>query len=114
VQRGNILFAVEDFAFAVPSLSLDEQEHTVGAQLAAQGLNPVNITPEAHKACNRERQVAQRPMAVLRYEVSDLSRLPDEVLQQVQSGKFHSAAVGACQPREGSDFAGYRIAILLF
>ena len=115
VQRGNILFAVEDFAFAVPSLSLDEQEHTVGAQLAAQGLNPVNITPEAHKACNRERQVAQRPMAVLRYEVSDLTRLPDEVVQKLEGGRFKSAEVGACDPRDASsDFTSFRIAILLF
>jgi uncharacterized protein YkwD len=115
VQHGNTLFAVEDFSNAVPTLSLGEQEHQVGSQLAALGLHPVNITSEARKACNREKQVAQRPMAVLRYEVSDLTRLPDEVVQKLEGGRFKSAEVGACDPRDASsDFTSFRIAILLF
>jgi uncharacterized protein YkwD len=115
VQSGNILFAVEDFSLAVVSLSLSDQEREVGSQLAARGLHPVNVTSDARKACNREHLPAEtKPLLVLRYEVSDLSRLPDEVVQKVQGGKYHSAAVGACEPLEGSDFAGFRVAILLF
>jgi uncharacterized protein YkwD len=116
VQHGNTLFAVEDFSNAVPTLSLGEQEHQVGSQLAAYGLNPVNITSDARKVCNREHGAATpRPQLVLRYEVSDLSRLPDEVMQKLDSGKFRSASVGACDPRDASsDFTSFRIAILLF
>jgi uncharacterized protein YkwD len=114
VQSGGTLFAVEDFSNAVLSLSLGEQEHKVGSQLAARGL-PVNITSGARKACNRERGYSDvKPQLVLRYEVSDLSRLPDAVVQKLESGKFKSAAVGACEARDASDFAAFRIAILLF
>jgi hypothetical protein len=115
VQSGNTLFAVEDFSTAVASLSYSDQEREVQSQLAAQGLHAVKATSDARKACNRERGFAEaKPLLVLRYEVSDLSRLPDEVLEKLQSGKYHSASVGACDPREGSDFTGFRIAILLF
>ena len=46
VQSGGMLFAVEDFAATVATLSLGEQEHTVGAQLAAAGLVKQN-SPKA-------------------------------------------------------------------
>jgi uncharacterized protein YkwD len=115
VQSGNTLFAVEDFSAAVASLSFSDQEREVQSQLAAQGLHPVHVTSDARKACNRERGFTEaKPSLVLRYEVSDLSRLPDEVVEKLQGGKYHSASVGACEPREGSDFAGFRIAILLY
>lgn len=114
VESGNTLFAVEDFSNAVPSLSLGEQEHQVSSQLAARGLS-VNITSGARKACNREPGYSDvKPQMVLRYEVSDLRRLPDEVVQKLENGKFISAAVGACEARDASDFAAFRIAILLF
>lgn len=114
VRSGSTLFAVEDFSNAVPSMSLGEQEHQVGSQLAARGL-PVSITSGARKACNREPGNSDvKPQMVLRYEVSDLSRLPNEVVQKLENGTFKSAAVGACEPRNSSEFAAFRIAILLF
>jgi uncharacterized protein YkwD len=116
IRKGNMLFAVEDFSNAVPSMSLGEQEHQVGSQLAAHGLNPVNITSGARKACNRQPGYSDvKPQLVLRYELSDLSRLPNEVVEKLESGRYKSAAVGACEPRDASsDFAAFRIAILLY
>lgn len=115
VQAGNMLFAVEDFSAAVPSLSLEEQERQISSQLAAHGLRNVSTTPDARKTCELDRGWAgQKPASVLRYETPDLTRLPDDIDQKVSSGRFHAAAVGACEA-EGSDvFARYRIAILLF
>jgi hypothetical protein len=55
-----------------------------------------------------------RPASVLRYEVSDLSRLPDDIEQKAKSGKYQSASVGACNAGGTGSFSRFRIAILLF
>jgi len=115
VQFGNTLFAVEDFSTAVPSLSLEQQEQQVASQIAAHGLRPVSETTDARKTCELDRGWAgPKPASVLRYEMSDLAHLPEEILQKVDSGKFHSASVGACNAGGSSEFARFRVAILLF
>jgi uncharacterized protein YkwD len=115
VQSGGMLFAVEDFSAAVPALNLDAQELQVASQLAAHGLRMVSETADARKTCYMDRGWSgQKPLSVVRYETSDLSRLPDDVEQKLQGSKFHSAAVGACDAGSSAGFTRFRIAILLF
>lgn len=116
VQSSGMLFAVEDFSAAVPVLNLDAQELQVGSLLSSRGLRLVSATPEARRTCDLDRGWAgQRPLYVLRYETGDLNRLPDELDQRLQGGKFKGAAVGACDAGgSGGAFARFRIAILLF
>jgi hypothetical protein len=115
VQSGNMLFAVEDFSTTVASLSLDDQEKQVASQLSGHGLQVASGSSDARKTCELDRGWSgPKPSAVLRYEMSDLSHLPDEVLQKAASGKYQSAAVGACKSGGASEFARFRIAILLF
>jgi uncharacterized protein YkwD len=115
VQAGGMLFAVEDFSAAVPTLNLDAQELQVAAQLSARGLRMVNATADARRTCYMDRGWSgQKPLSVVRYETPDLSRLPDDVEQKVQSEKFHSAAVGACDAGSSAGFTRFRIAILLY
>jgi cysteine-rich secretory family protein len=115
VQSGNTLFAVEDFSTAVPEFSQDEQERKVAAQLDSQGLVVVTGSAEARKTCQLDKGWAgPKPAIVLRYEMSDLTTLPDEVSQKVNSGKYHSAAIGACAASGSSEFTRFRVAILLF
>jgi len=114
LQRGSLLFAVEDFATVVPALTLDAQESQVASDIAARGIREINSTADARKTCELNQGWAgQRPVSVLRYETSDLRRLPEDVGRKVGSGKYRSAAVGACQAA-GGDFAHFRIAILLY
>jgi Cysteine-rich secretory protein family len=115
VQSGNMLFAVEDFSTAVPAFSQDEQERKVAAQLDSHGLVVVTGSADARKTCQLDKGWAgAKPAIVLRYEMSDLSNLPEEVSEKVNSGKYHSAAVGACAPSGSSQFTRFRVAILLF
>jgi uncharacterized protein YkwD len=114
-QSGGLLFAVEDFAAVVPVLSLDTQEMQVGAQLAARGFRLVNATLDARKTCDLDRGWSgQRPASVMRYETSDLSRLPGDIEQKLRGGNSHTAAVGACEAGGAMGFARYRIAIVLY
>jgi hypothetical protein len=51
----------------------------------------------------------------LRWQGSDLSRLPEVLEQQFSTGRFHTAAVGACNTgNEGPGFTTYRLAVMLF
>ena len=115
VQGNGMLFAVEDFSLAVPELNLDAQELQVATQLSARGLRMVSATSEARKTCDMDRGWAgQKPLAVLRYETPDLSRLPDDIEAKLQSGKYKSAAVGACDAGSSAGFSRFRIAVLLY
>jgi Cysteine-rich secretory protein family len=115
VQLGNTLFAVEDFSAAVPALTRDAQEQEVASQLTAHGLRSVNFTADARRTCELDRGWAgQKPATVLRYETADLTHLPDDIAKKLETGRYHSAAVGACDAGASRDFTRFRIAILLF
>jgi hypothetical protein len=115
VQSGNMLFAVQDFAEAIPALNLEAQEMQVATLLSSRGLRMVKETSDARKTCDMDRGfVGTRPSTVLRYETTDLSRFPEDIDQKVQSGKYRSAAIGACDAGGSSGFTRFRIAILLF
>jgi uncharacterized protein YkwD len=115
VQSGNMLFAVQDFSQAVPNLNLDVQEMRVGTLLSSRGLRMVQETSDARKTCDMDRGfTGPKPLSVLRYETADLRRLPEDIDQKVQSGRYRAAAVGACDAGGPAGFTRYRIAILLF
>lgn len=115
VQSGNMLFAVEDFSTSVPSLSLDEQEQQVASQLSGHDLHVTTGSADARKTCELDRGWAgPKPNTVLRYEMSDINHLPDEVTQKLNSGKYHSATIGACHSASSSEFTRFRVAILLY
>ena len=115
---GLMLFAVQDFSQLVANLSLEQQERQVSAQLAARGLRvsyAIGASDDARKTCQMDRGWAgNRPGLVMRYEASDLSRLPDDLEQNIQSGRYRAAAVGACGAGGGRGFTHFRIAVLLF
>ena len=112
VQSGTLLFAVEDFSAAVPLLGLDAQESrwfAVGRARSA----AAERTDDARKTCEMDRGWAgQRPLSVLRYETSDLSRLPADIEQRVQGGKYQRRGGGRLRGRGAGGFTRFRIAIL--
>jgi uncharacterized protein YkwD len=137
-QRNGQLFAVEDFSRAVADLSLDEQERELAALLKARGLRLLNgggtmagasgpsgsaavasgstIVDEARQTCSLDKGYAgkHQPSFLLRYTTADLESLPVALSQQIRSGRYHSVAIGACAPVSRSDFANYRLAVLLY
>jgi uncharacterized protein YkwD len=116
VQSGNLLFAVQDFSVGVPQLSIEQQESKIDSQLSARGMRVVDAALDARKTCGMDRGWAgQQPFAVLRYETSSLSTLPEDIEQKLRTGKYHAAAVGACDASgSAGGFTRFRIAILLY
>lgn len=116
-ERGGSLYAVEDFAVTVQALSPPQVEQRVRELLREQGITAFGSSMEAKRACRMTSGMPQdsRIRALVRFQTSDLSRLPDQVAEQIRRGGFTKAAVGGCAPEGGQqDFTTYRVAILFY
>jgi hypothetical protein len=117
VKKGGNYYAVEDFADGVAQLGPEQIEQKIGALLQQRGLQMAEQTQDARQTCEMDHGTAggSAPRFVMRWEGSDLSRLPDVLEQKIASKQFHKAAVGACDsgnPSQG--FTTYKVAVLLY
>jgi Cysteine-rich secretory protein family len=109
------LFAVQDFSRKVADLSLQQQEAKIVALLNETSLQAADATEDARKTCAMDRGYAgSSVLYVVRFEVTDLSKLPDELLQQIHSRKYRKGAVGACLAGDDGGFTRYRLAVMLY
>ena len=115
-ERNGILFAVEDFSLAAGKLSVEEQEATINAKLRSRGLRLLSYTGDARRSCLLDNGYAGNhvPSFVLHYATTDLQTLPDILEKRIQTGKYHSAVVGACPSDAKVGFSNYRVAVLLY
>ncbi len=116
VDGGEELFAVEDFARVVTLLSIEEQEKRIGKLFAARGLRLIKIGDDARKSCELDREYAgsSKPRYIAQYETPNISQLPESLEKELQSGRYKTAAVGACPPRKSSGAAPFRIIVMLY
>jgi len=116
VTRGtNGLFAVQDFSRQVADLNLMQQEEKVISLLKATSLEAAEATVDARKTCGMDKGYSGTAVLyVIRFEVTDLSKLPIELLQKVESRRYKKSAVGACLGGDTGGFTRYRIAVLLY
>ena len=117
VKRGGNYYAVEDFADGVAQLGPEQIEQKIGQLLQQKGLQPAGQTQDARQTCEMDHGSAggSAPRFVMRWEGSDLSRLPDVLEQRIATGQYHKAAVGACgssHPEQG--FTTYKVAVMLY
>jgi hypothetical protein len=119
VERHGTLYAVEDFADGVETLSAAQVERKVGDLLRAQNIQAVGasdpLTAQAKQACSANQGIPAGARFAIRFQTSDLSQLPSQAGEQIATGKYTKAAVGACTPSgsQGS-FTVYRVAILFY
>src|ERR1700691_1312245 len=98
VRRGGNYYAVEDFADGVAGLGPEQIEQKIAGLLQQKGLQSAGLTQDARQTCEMEHGSAggSAPRFIMRWEGTDLSRLPQVLEQRIASGKFQKAAVGAC------------------
>jgi uncharacterized protein YkwD len=113
------LYAAEDFSLATEKLSLNEQEAKI-RQLISDMKVLTDDNPEhtrwndARQSCPMRDGNAGKPAAVVRFETSDLNSLPPKLQAMLASGKYRSAAVGACDAGDGNSFTRFRLVVLLY
>ena len=111
------LFAVQDFSLPVTVLSIEQQEKKVISLMTAAGMRRVSASDDARITCEMDTGISAsitRSVQAMRFEVSDLSKLPEGVEKNLRGQSFQKAEVGACQASNAPGFAHYRVAILLF
>jgi uncharacterized protein YkwD len=90
-------------------------EPVEASAVSSRGVNVINAPEDARKTCEMERGWAGgRPGLVVRYETGDLSRLPGELEQKLQTGRYRVAAVGACEAGSSRGFTRFRVAVVLY
>jgi uncharacterized protein YkwD len=115
VEDQGLFFAVEDFGRSVPALTPESVEHQVQKLLQARGFPPAPSNEDARKTCTMPQGQAGTPKLVIQWDGSDISHLPDTVIQQLDKTRYTSAAVGACPGRQpNQQFTSYHIAVLLY
>jgi hypothetical protein len=125
VRAHGTLYAVADFSKSVASLSPEQVETTVGKLLVAKGLTLMPDASGARRYCalndgESSESLGLKARSLMRWQSSDAAKLPPQLEQQLASGKFKQAAVGACDAKGGGSvaggpvFSGFRVAVLLF
>ena len=116
IEGGEQLYAVEDFARVVALLSIEEQEKQVGKLVAAHGLRLLKIADDARRTCELGREYSgdSNPRFVAHYETPTISLLPEGLEKELQSGRYRTAAVGACPPKKSGGAGLFRIVVMLY
>jgi hypothetical protein len=117
VKRDGNYYAVDDFASTVANLGAEQVEQKIGQLLQQRGLQPAGLTQQARQTCEMDSGSAggTKPWFIMRWEGTDLGRLPDVLEQKISTGKYHKAAVGACSSgNAGQGFTTYKIAVMLY
>lgn len=120
VASRSVLYAVADYSKGVPALSVPEVEARVAGLIRVSGVSILGNPAQARAACAMDSGMPPstarpQPRFVMRWQDSDLSHLPQQLVDQLSSGTYRQAAVGSCPARsvEGS-FTAYRVAALLY
>jgi hypothetical protein len=114
-ENQGMLFAVEDFARNVPTLSNEAIERQIAKLLQDRGFPPAPSNADARKTCEMPKGQEGTPRLVIRWDGADINELPAAVVQQLDKTKYTSAAVGACPSEElNPQFTTYHIAVLLY
>jgi hypothetical protein len=117
VARGGELYAVADYAHAVPVLTQTQVEAGIAGMLRANGLTVLNNASEARAYCASSGRFTGTgaPNFLMRWQSPDVSELPPELATRVASGAYRQASVGSCPAQNvNGSFTVYRTAVLLY
>ncbi len=112
-------YAVADYSALVENLNPMQVEARVAALVHVSGVPILVNSALARSACAGDddllRSPSARPAWMIRWQDSDLSHLPRQLVSQLGSGKYRQAAVGSCPAQDdGGAFTSYRVAVLLY
>jgi hypothetical protein len=115
VEHNGELFAVEDFAHALRTLTRQQQEQQVAAVLVNQGVRVQADPTIARSYCgNAPMRMHPLPRLIMNYTTTDLQRLPQLLQGRIASGRARAAAVGACGLDSRDGFTAYHMIVLLY
>jgi hypothetical protein len=120
VAARGVLYAVADYSRGVQSLTQTQVEARVAGMIRQSGV-AISASPSvARAACMMNGGVprsadASPPGFIMRWQDSEMRRLPQPLIDRLASGRYREAVVGSCSAggAEGT-FTAYRVAVLLY
>ena len=120
VAGRGVLYAVADYERAVPVLTQSQVEAAIAGLLRHSGITVLRDTTAARSACVTDRRLSRseagpQPGLVFRWQDSDLTHLPQALMDRISSPQYSQAAVGSCPAQDVKGaFTTYRVAVLLY
>lgn len=120
VANHGVLYAVADYAQAVPVLTTSGVEAAVANQLQLRRMTVLRDTADARRVCAQAGNAkvdwsGGQPSFLMQWQGPDVAQLPKPLLDRLASGHYHQATVGSCAPRDvEGQFTVYRVAVLLY
>jgi len=115
-SRG-ILYAVADYSHAVRSLSQSQVEAAIANLIRVSGIAILADPTVARSYCATDHGPpgSKSPGFIMFWQGPDLTRLPQQLVDRLSSGRYHRAAIGNCPTENAQNaFTAYRIAVLLY
>jgi hypothetical protein len=121
-SRG-VLYVVADFERAVSVLTQSQAEAAIAGLLQHNGITVLCDTADttaARAVCVTDKtlsrsEAGRHPGFVLRWQESDLTHLPQALMEQINTPRYSQAAVGSCPAQDvKGTFTTYRVAVLLY
>ncbi len=120
VASRGVLYATADYSRGVEALSQDQVESRFSELIENTGVKVLADHRFARSACLMANGMPKsdgtsQPTFIMRWEGSDMTHLPKQLVDRLASRQFQQAAVGSCQGRgDDGTFTSYRVAVLLY
>jgi Cysteine-rich secretory protein family len=120
IASHDALYVVADLERAVPALTQSQVEAAIAGLLRHSGIAVLRDPTAARDTCVTDEtlssaEVGRHPGFVLRWQDSDMTTLPQALVEQIKTPKYSEAAVGSCPPQNvNGPFTTYRVAVLLY
>jgi len=119
IAARGVLWAVADYTRAVQTMGAAEVESRIAALIRPSGVKILSDPTLARQACRMDQGIPRTqggPQAtfVMRWQGADLNRLPQPLVEKLQSGQYTKASVGSCPAQTDQSFSAYRLAVLLY
>lgn len=120
VASRGVLYSTADYSRAVLALTQAQVESRFAEMLQRAGVKVLDDHALARSACMMDSGLPKAgsnapPSVLLRWEGSNLTRLPKDLVDHLASKRFYEAAVGSCDAHgDQGTFTSYRVAVLLY
>jgi len=115
-----VLYATADYSRNVVELSRAQVEFRVAQMLRPSGVSILADPSQARAACVTDQGLPSsrndlQAHFVMRWQDSELARLPEALQEKLASRRYRYASIGSCSARGGEgSFTAYRVAVLLY
>jgi uncharacterized protein YkwD len=120
VPARGVLYAVADYSRVVQQMNPAQVEARVAVLVRPSGVTVLSDASVARAACTTDEGMPRavggmQPRFIMRWQDADLTRLPKELVEHLETGRYRAAAVGSCPAQlDEVSFTAYRIAVILY